>query len=61
MMIGRSQGMDNIKVLDKTLFIGNQKYNVKNLPDYLQANSEWLYGNCKCKTVSFFPFLLYIV
>lgn len=33
---GRNQGMNNIKVLDRSLVIGNREYNVNNLLEHIK-------------------------
>ena len=33
---GRIQGLTNIKVLDRFLYVGNEKFTSKNLPSYLE-------------------------
>ena len=32
----RNQGIKNIKVLDRFLYIGNEKYSISNLPSHLK-------------------------
>ena len=33
---GRNQGQTNLKVLDRFLYVGNEKFTSKNLPSYLE-------------------------